>query len=780
LSGLRPTRRGLAAALLVALLGSFMGIGLSRARIETGVESFLPASSPALQEQNTLARSFGGDPIVVLLQSKQPKQLLSQQVLPDELGMEGKLSQLSGVAAVYGPASTLNSMAGQAQNLLAELLGRRDGFRRVAEHAAKQAGKSSAQVKAAGQAAVDKFDKRYGPLIVEGARGGLPTLKNERFVQQVIYNSAGQPKPQWHYVVPNDHSLAVLLRPRASLDQAGTEQLIDSIHRITKHTDLPKGTTVTVAGVPTIVAALGTEIRKEIPLIGGIAVGMIALCLLAIPWIERRKRLAPLVATVAATGLTIALLGWLNHPISLGVVAFLSVLLGVGSYYPTYFARGARPRTIAAVAAGTAGSFATLAISPLPFVRDLGMTLAIGIAFAFGLGWLLVGRQRRREATQDAASATTAAAHLQPPPEPVRAPKPPSAARRTRLAALAAVAAVGAAGWGLLPGLPLQTNFQDLTAGLPTMGEVNHVTDAIGSSSQVEIALSGDDVLTPKAMDWMRQAQQRIVSAHGDELHPVLTPPGLMRFLWAGGNKPTGEQIASAERLLPSYLTHAVIRDDGKLAISSFGLESQDLSKVQALLASVRSELPDAPAGYHMRISGLPVVAVAGYHLISGERYLANLAGVVAAGVILLAGLRRRRDALRAVLAAVLATGLELFVLFATGTALNPLTVALGSLTAAVGCEFTVLMTESARRRDMRLRRAVEMAMLTSGLGYGVLAVSDLAVMRQFGILLAGSVVLSYLMARLVVWVWPPDPPNGGAPSGTGRGADTESLAGVS
>jgi predicted RND superfamily exporter protein len=765
----------------VALLASFMGIGLSRARIETGVDSFLPASSSQLQELNSLARSFGGDPIVVLVESDKPQQLLSSDALPAELAMEGRLSKLTGVAAVYGPATTLNSMAGQAQNLLAELLGRRDGFRRAAENAAKRAGKSDAQVKAAGAKAVDEFDKRYGPLIVAGAKGGLPTLKNPRFTHQVIYNSQGEPKPQWHYVVPNNHSLAVLVRPAASLDQAGTEHLIDRIHQVTNHAKLPAGATVTVAGVPTIVAGLGTEVRKEIPLIGGIAVGVIALCLLFIPWIERRKRLAPVVATVAATGLTVALLGWLNHPISLGVVAFLSVLLGVGSYYPTYFARGARPRTIAVVAAGTAGSFATLTLSPLPFVRDLGMTLAIGIGFAFGLGWLLVGRRRLRAGPR--APGAQPEAPESPSRAPAKAPSRPRASRRSRLAALLAVAAVGAAGWGLLPSLPLQTNFQNLTAGLPSMAEANHVTDAIGSSSQIEIALRGDDVLAPKAMDWMRKTQQNIVSAHGDELHPVLTPPLLLSFLWSGGGQPSREQVQAAVRLLPSYLTHAVIRDDSKIAVMSFGLDSEDLNHVQDLLSSVRSELPGAPAGYHVRISGLPVVAVAGYHLVSGERYLANGAGVLAAGVILLAGLRRRRDAVRAVLAACLATGVELAILFATGTALNPLTVALGSLTAAVGCEFTVLVTESVRRADMRLRRAVEMAMLTSGLGYAVLAVSDLAVMRQFGVLLAASVVLSYLMARLVVWAWPPGPADGGdraVADGPDRGADDQSLAGVS
>jgi predicted RND superfamily exporter protein len=252
----------------------------------------------------------------------------------------------------------------------------------------------------------------------------------------------------------------------------------------------------------------------------------------------------------------------------------------------------------------------------------------------------------------------------------------------------------------------------------------------------------------------MNAAQTAIITNEGDQAHPVLSPPGLLGFL---GAAPTQEQLTAAVRLLPDYLTRAVFRDNGQVALLSYGVRLDDLQQVHQLIDTITRQLPTAPAGYRVEITGLPAVAVRGYDLVSTDRYLASSAGVLAAGLVLLCGLRRRRrDALRAILAAVLATGVELLALRLTGTALNPVTVALGSLTAAVGCEFTVLMAESVRTRDISLRRAIALATLTSGVGYAVLGVSRLAVMREFGALLAVSVALSYAAARFVVWVWPP------------------------
>lgn len=736
----RPTRRPVVGALAALLLAAFVGGGLAQARIETGVSSFLPSADPAMERYEELSRSFGGDAIVVLIESDKPRDLLGSKRLPEVLALEGQLSRVPDVARVFGPATTLNQIAGQAQILLAELTGRRDGLRASAERAARQRGASDAEVRSAGEAAVAGFDRRYGPMIVEGLPVGLPTLRNSKFVNNVLYNAAGEPRPQWRYVVPGERSVAVLLRPEENLDQARTAALMDAITKTAAGTDLG-GAEVTVAGAPSIVVALGEQATKEIPLLGAAAITVIGLCLFLVPWTPRRaRRLLPLAVTVVAVGLTVATLGWLGLPISLGVVAFLPVLAGLGAYYSTYFVRRARTRVVLVIAAATAASFASLALSPLPFVRDLGITFALGIVSSVAVGWVAARRlfpAAQAEARSDA---------------PVRAAVPPPAPRTKRLFAGGVAAVLAVLGWVALPSIGLQTNFAELTEGLAATEEAEAVEAAIGSSGELAVLLSGKNVLSPEAWRWMRAVQQKIVTEHGDEVRPVVSPPGLFAFL---GDKPTEGQIRAAYRLLPSYLSRAVVREDARFALMSYGVRLSDLAHLRELTGEMLRELPPPPEGYRAELSGLPMVAVRGYELVSADRYLAGLAGVVVAGAVLLVGLRRRVDAVRAVVAAVLATGIELSLIWLGNIPLNPVTVALGSLTAAVACEFTVITAEAARRGDPGLRRVVLLATLTSAAGYAVLSMSELAVMRQFGLLLTLSVGLSYLAARFVVWAWP-------------------------
>lgn len=139
----------------------------------------------------------------------------------------------------------------------------------------------------------------------------------------------------------------------------------------------------------------------------------------------------------------------------------------------------------------------------------------------------------------------------------------------------------------------------------------------------------------------------------------------------------------------------------------------------------------------------------------SAGRLDANVIGIGAAGLMLLLGLGGRGDAIRAILASTLATGWGLALVFALGQQLSPLTVALGCLTAAVGGEFTVLLAQAQRQRSTALRRSVRIAALASGAGFLVLLGSNLVIMRQFSVYIAGAVLFSYPAASAVVRLWP-------------------------
>lgn len=725
-------RRVIIAVLGFALLGGFLLGGLSGVRLETGVGSFLPSKDPAVGRTDDLARSFGGDPIVVLAETDQPRKLLDAQHVQRLVQLEGQLATKPDVAAVYGPGTVLNQVAGQAQDLLVELSARRDTLRAQTEAEARQAGAGQADVKRAGDQALAEFDARYGPLIVQGLPAGLPTLRNGSFVTSAVYTPDGQPRAQWRFVVPSENSVAILVRPRQGMDQAATKQLVATVRETVGAADLDAGK-VSVSGVPVLADSLGAQVEREIPIIGGVAVLAIAGWFLFIPWARRSRRLLPVITTLLSIGLTVAVFGWLDRPLSLGVVAFLPVLLGIGSYYPTYFAQRARHRTVLVVAAATAASFTTLLVSPLPFVRDLGLTLGIGVLLSALLGLLLA---RLRPASSRRSE---------------RSDKPRTGGSRTGRITVASLAVlIAASGWAALPGLPLQSDFRDFAAGLSALDDARHVEQVLGSSGEMDVVLRGPDVTSPEALDWMRRAQQSIVAEHGDAMRPVISPPTLLNFL---GREPTDDQVQAGLRMLPSYLTGSVIRGDKAVALLSFGVRMDDLGALGKLRDEVNASLPPPPPGFRAEPAGLPMVAVRGNELVSDTRVAGNVLGIVAAGAVLALGLRRREDALRAMASAAIATGAGLLCLWLLGIPLSAITVALGSLSAAVGCEFTVLLCEAHRRGRPDLRRSVVLATVTSATGYAVLAISQLAAIREFGLLLAGSVLLAYLSARCVAWL---------------------------
>lgn len=710
-------------------------VGLTRLEVETDLSSFLPPDDPQLQAYERYAKEFGGDPIVVLVEPKSGSTLLGPDTLPTLLQMEGELAGLDDVASVYGPATSLNQIAGQAQKLVAELVGRRDAEIARAQVRARREGASSAAVKAAGEKARQRFDGRYGPLLVQAMPGGLPTLKNPRFAENVVFDADGRPRARWRYLVPSRSALAIIVRPEGGLDAAATSDLVRSVDSTMSRTRLDTSK-ITVTGSPVVVDALSSRSLDEAPLLGGLAIGAIGLCLWFGSPTVRRRRLVPLAVTCGAVAGTLGVLGLMGRPLSLGVVAFCPVLLGIGVYYPSYFALGARTRTVLTVAAATAASLGTLALSPLPLVRDLGFTLALGVVVAAILGLLT---------RPWAASAAEG-----PVPGEAEARESERSAGVRRLTAACALVAVVLAGWGWnrAAGLGVQSDVAYFAGGLSALSDAEHVEDVMGSSGEVDLVVEGPTATSPESLAWQTRAQREIAMKHGDRFRAAASLATMLEFL---GADPTQTQIDAALRLLPAYLTSAVLSDDRTKAVTSFGVRLDDLPELGAEVAAVSEELADPPRGADAQLVGLPLVLVKTQELVAADRVTGSLWGVLAAVVILLIGLRRRVDALRAAGAALVATGLTFATLALTGRALDPVTASLGALTAAVGCEFTIVYAEAVRRRSRRLRQTVFLVAATSTAGYLVLLASGLTAVRGLGLLLSVAVLQALCASVLVV-----------------------------
>lgn len=723
------------AALLVCSATAAVAGGLSRLRIDTTAASFLPMSDPAQQATLAVARSFGGDPIVVLLESKQAEQLLKSPQIDRLIGLEGSLSKLTDVAVVYGPGTLLNQIAGQGQDFLATISGARDALVIRTRAEAKAAGQSPAQIQRTVAAALRAFDLRYVSLLVQALPVGLPTLANPNFVHNIVFDSHGQARPAWRFLVPTPRSVALIVRPRAQMDQTSTDRLVTSIRGVVAKAGLP-ATRVTVTGSPVIAAGLGSQLRSELPMVAALALVLVAGCYFFLPWlVSRRRRLAPVLVTLTATAIALAVFGWLSEPLSLGVVAFLPILLGTGSDFPAYLVRGVDRRKVAVTALAAGAGFGALAISPVPFVRQLGIALALGVVLAVGLG-LLVARGMRVPALVDTPSTEWT-------------PRPTASPAR-RLAALGAATVVALAGWTLLPHLRIEADPTHLAQGATVLADAQHAEKILGTSGEVDLLVQGDDLLTPKVLDWMGRVQDVLNRQFGTQARQILSPASVLGFL---GTNPTQSQIQAGLAQIPAYLRDATVTSDGQRAVFSMGIVGNDIAHQEAVISAIRRAVPVPPAGVHVQMAGIPAITGRAYDTVSSDRYLDALGGVAAAGVILLIGLRRRGDAARALAAALISAGAGLFGAYVLGVGLTPLTVALGSLSTATACEFTVLLGPSGGRGGAR--RAVLVAASAATCGYLSLSLSGLSMMRSFGLFLAMTVVLSLGAAALVRYALP-------------------------
>ncbi len=469
-------------------------------------------------------------------------------------------------------------------------------------------------------------------------------------------------------------------------------------------------------------------------------------------------------------------------------------------------ARAGAP-AIATAALATAVGFLVLLLSPIPMVRGFGLLLVAGIAFAFACaltaGSAALALQPRRAggarsragsapeplvaAWQALAAALAGARELLADAGRALARLAPlRALGRGALAApgavigaalrrpgrvLAVAAALALAGWVADTQTRVVSDIRQLVpAGMPALRDLNHLQDRTASSGEIDVLVQAPDVAKPAVIGWMAGYEQRILRRFGyDEsrgcasatLCPAFSLPDLLQGSDAGSQRAIDALLAS----VPPYFSQGVLTPRHDAATLAFGIRLMDLGRQQDVIDAMRAEL-HPPAGVRARLGGLPVLAAqANAELASPWRRLLTLvAGLLAVGVALLAVFRRAERALVPLVPIALATGWSALVLFATRVPLNPMSAVLGALVIAISTEFSVLLSERFRQEReghpleealVRTYRSTGRAVLASGVtaiaGFGVLAVSDFRMLRDFGIVTVVDLTVSLLGVLVVL-----------------------------
>jgi hydrophobe/amphiphile efflux-3 (HAE3) family protein len=473
------------------------------------------------------------------------------------------------------------------------------------------------------------------------------------------------------------------------------------------------------------------------------------------------------------------------------------VLLGLGVDYAIQYqarveetgdaGRAARVAVpgIATAAVATGAGFLVLLLSPVPMVRGFGLLLVVGIAVAFFVA-LTAGTAALAIRPRDGALARSLRGAgelvegagrgigrwLGRPARRVGDATVGAALRRPGRF-LAVGLAVAALGWAVDSRTEVVSDIDRLVPqDLPAVQDLEALQRATGVAGEIDVVVQGNDLTEPGVVRWMRDYQAGLLKRYGysaergcgrAELCPALSLPDLFRTQASASDRAKIRALLDA---VPPYFSSAVITADRRTANLAFGIRLASLERQQQIIDQMRADL-HPPAGVTARLAGLPVLAAEANDSLSNplRRLLTLAVGLLAVLVVLLLVHRRRgwraawARAWVPVVPIALATGWSALVLWLLGVPLNPLSATLGALVLAISTEFAVLLSVrfEAERADggspadaLRCTyRSTGAAVLASGTtaiaGFAVLALSDVQMLRDFGLVTVVDLTVSLL-----------------------------------
>jgi hydrophobe/amphiphile efflux-3 (HAE3) family protein len=684
---------------------------------------------------------------------------------------------------------------------------------RAARRVARAQGKSAAEQKRLGESARQlvyaqfirdllQINLRYGLGLTR-----LPSIDDPEFVSALVFDAergASTPKARFAYLFPSSESALIQVRLKPNLTDEQREEAVALVREAVRMPQwrLSKAE-YTVTGAPVLAddltgALAGSTLRL---LIAGLVLMALVLALV----FRSRLRLVPLVVALAAVAITFGATALLGLPLTMASIAVLPVLLGLGVDYAIQYqarlqedggaeraARVAVP-VIATAALATGVGFLVLLLSPVPMVRGFGALLVAGIAIAFALaltaGTAALSLRPRDGALsrslRGAGELTDAAARAIGRPLAAPARRAGDAAvrgalrRPGRVLVLAAVVAV--VGWGLDSRTEVVSDIDRLVPqDLAAVQDLKTLQQATGVAGEIDVVVEGRDLTDPAVVKWMRDYQSGVLERYGyssergcgrADLCPALSLPDLFRSSQAAGDR---ERIRTLLDAVPPYFSRAVITADRKTANLAFGVRLTSLERQQEIIRDLRERL-EPPPGVTARLAGLPVLGAEANATLSDPLRRAGtlVVGLLAVLLVLLLVRRRssgswRRAWERAwvpVVPIALATGWSALVLWLVRVPLNPLSAMLGALVLAISTEFAVLLSArfeaeraaghapaDAIRRTYRSTGATVLASgVTAIAGFAVLALSDVRMLRDFGVVTVVDLTVSLLGVLVVL-----------------------------
>ncbi len=777
-------------AVVVALL---LGVGVVGLDFETSQETLVDPGSQVSEDNVVYQDTFGGEPMLILL-TGDVRAMASSGALDDVRAMEEALRDTGEFVSVIGPATALDFAAAQLavapDMILAATERDAEAAAEQAREAAADEGLPPAEQEAAAAAAADEA-RAEGTASAEEqlarlTAAGEPSLDNPGFVEFLIFQEDGDIRPALRDSFLDENHALVLARLPGNAPIAEQSQGVDAADEVVAEHPVT-GMEVLASGPPVLLAEINDYLQGGMATLGAFAGGVMVVLLLVV--FRVRWPLLPLGVVVVGLIAAFGAIGLLGIPLTLVTISALPILLGLGVDFAIQLhnrfeeertegrvpdeaaARTTRrigPPVVLAMTAAVAG-FLALQWSQVPMLRDFGQLLSVGVvalvlvALALAVPVLLL-RDRRRPAVPEARVGLIERG--------VR--RLTSLRPGATVPLLVAGVAIAGAGLAVEGGLPIQTDPEAwVDQDGKSVEDLRQLREGTGFSSELTVMVEADDVTTPEVTEWIYRFGTETVDRHPD----VLLRATSMAALASGvhGTVPGGDDVPLLLSVAPEDPARFLISEDRTRANIVFPIGPVSLQERERVLDEIAADLDGdlaPPEGVEATTSGLAAVGV---ELVNGLEAGRRTLSLIAIGLVLAWLVVTTRTLVRPLLVivpVVVAVGLSALVIDLFGIELTPLTTVVGPLVIAVCTEFSILV-ESRYVEDrvagrspsqaiavgvVRIGRAFVASGLTLVGGFGVLALSPMPLLRDFGIVVAIDVVIALastllLLPPLLAWV---------------------------
>lgn len=793
---------------LVAVASLWAAAGMATQPV---TDAFFDRDSTAYRQTEQADQAFGSDPVVVMAKGPLAETLSTgnlNRLATLETCLAGNISrgrgrlfeicrqitELKPSEVIVGPATFLGRAVAGITEVYQRQLARLTSLPDTAEG---QAARQRVLLLAA------QIVSRYGLDL-----STPPSLEDPAFVRRVVFGEGGVragPKPKLNYLFPSSDSTRILMRLRGDLTDAERSEAIDLVKQAAADPSVQlEGAEYVVSGSPVVFDGLNDELPVRVLILAAVAVILMSIALpltFGSIW-----RLAPMAIALGGVAVALGFLWLFGGQFSLASLGAAPILIGLTVDYAVQLqarfdetdrkpaseaaaeAAGLGVPMIATACLATAVGFGVLFFSSLPLVSQFGLLLGGGVlacfVFTFFAGFALLALRGERRPEPRAGKALGSLKVL------VKSVLATAILAPGRILLLSIL--LGAIGWAVGTQADIRTEIsQLLPSRAPAVQDLVDLEDTTGTSGEIGLIVRAPDVTEPSVVLWSEQVRDQILgesgydiedpSCVGAELCPGPAIPDFVdpsaRGLTSAGVRDILRSVPVNERraMIAGGLSGGEVPTEARLA---FALGSSPVDRQQEIIDRMERVIAESrdgsgpPPGVSAEVTGLPVVVASSISGLADSRYLLVIAGIGAIALVLLLLYRSPRRVLVPLVPILVAGGWSALIVAALDLSLNPLSTILAVLVTAIATEFSVIisgryfqerqsgnsLTEALRITYGRTGLAVATSGITAIAGFAALATSDVAMLRDFGLIavvdlsvaLAG---VALVLPAMLVWL---------------------------